>query len=241
MVKLLNSFINFLFPKYCYNCRCLIIDSENHLCDKCFSQLLFIVKPYCEKCGYPISKNIFDKDTANPNECTYCRKKNVPFVSCQSLMVYDDISKKLILPFKHRDESFLGKYFAYLSFGFKKDFIGNIDCIIPVPLHYKRFLKRKYNQAGVFAYELGKLFKKDVYDDVIVRKKFNTQKSLSYSGRQKSVHNVFALKNVNKIKGKKVLIVDDVMATGATVNEIAKVLKSAGADVYILTIARTIL
>jgi ComF family protein len=158
-------------------------------------------------------------------------------------MVYDEISRSLILPFKHSDKSYVGRYLAFLFYHFKKDFFEDVDFIIPVPLHYKRLLKRKYNQAGILAKEIGKILNIPAVDGLVKRNKFvGTQKALSLKSRKDNVRGVFVLENREFVKGKTFLIVDDVMTTGATVTEIAGILKRGGArKIKVLTVARTVL
>ena len=114
------------------------------------------------------------------------------------------------------------------------------DIIIPIPLHYTRLIKRRYNQSGLLAKELGKITGLKVdYTSVIRHKK--TRPQVEFSGREriKNVKGVFSVKHPEKIKGKRIVLIDDVMTTGSTMKECAMALRKAGAkSVDALTVAR---
>ena len=116
------------------------------------------------------------------------------------------------------------------------------DILVPIPLHYTRLLKRRYNQSALLAKELSKLTGVRVdYTSVVRHKKTKPQVEFSGRARVKNVHNAFSIKKIEKIKGQRVLLLDDVMTTGSTLKECAKVLLKAGAkSVDTLTVARVV-
>ena len=122
-------------------------------------------------------------------------------------------------------------------------FDAGVDLLVPVPLHYARLLKRKYNQSGLLAGELGRLTGLSV-DYQALQKHKHTRPQVEFSGQErlKNVKGVFSVKHIEKIKGKRILLIDDVMTTGATLKECALALKKAGAkSVDALTVARVVL
>ena len=124
----------------------------------------------------------------------------------------------------------------------KDIFKEGVDLIVPVPLHYTRLIKRKYNQSALLAKELGKLTGIEVdYKSLIKGKITKPQVDCTGNERLQNLKGAFYVKNHKKIKGKKILLIDDVLTTGSTVNECAKALKSAQPkSIYSLTIARSI-
>ena len=167
-------------------------------------------------------------------------KKN-SFRLCRSAIKYDQFSKKLLLDFKFADHienrSLLARW---LYFAGKDIFNAGVDLIIPVPLYFTRLLSRKYNQSAILTAELSKMTAIPA-DYKSLKKIRNTLPQVQCNGtkRKTNIKNAFQVKNPNKIKGKRILLIDDVYTTGSTLNECCKVLLKAGAtSVDILTVAR---
>ncbi len=234
MKKFLDLILNFLIPPVCPICL-ERVEVVHTLCPKCFSKLKFITHPCCEICGYP-----FEFDLDGEHVCGRCLKDPPAYHHARALFVYNDASKSLILPFKHGDRMELAQLFVKLLAQNYADIIKENDVIIPVPLHIRRLVKRKYNQSALIAQPLARKFKKIYLPTTLKRVRATpSQGHLTALERKKNVANAFMVKYPAKIKGKNVLLVDDVMTTGATVNECAKVLLKAGAkQVDVLTICR---
>lgn len=237
MRNILKSILNLLLPPRCCRCGKTVV-SEHTLCEKCFNQINFISAPYCKLCGMP-----FENETdANLNlVCAHCASKKKVTRMDRSAMFYDDFSKKLILDFKFYGHTQNAKILAkWLYLAGADIFYAGVDLIMPVPLSYRRLLRRGYNQSAVLARLLSK--QTGIKADVLTLKKTKhtvPQSSLLGKARLKNVKNVFKLQNEEKVKGKRILLIDDVLTTGATLNECAKVLKKAGAlSVDTLTVAR---
>ncbi len=174
--------------------------------------------------------------------CPQCVKDKKPiFRFSRSAVKYDEFSKRPILAFKFMDKTENVKVFArWLKLAGKDIFEAGADVLIPVPLHYKRLIKRRYNQSALLAMELGRLtgLKTDVSSLVKFR---STKPQVSFSGaaRVKNVKGAFKVKHPEKVAGKHIVLIDDVMTTGSTLRECAKVLLAAGAaSVDTLSIAR---
>jgi ComF family protein len=187
-------------------------------------------------CGNPlIDKSIGDL------YCVNCLNKKDNLRYSRSAVIYDVFSKKLILDFKFFDHIENKKLLAQWMYLAGKDiFDAGVDVIIPIPLHKLRLLKRKYNQSAILASELSKMtnIKSDYKSFVKIR---STQPQSECSGKKRitNIKNAFTVKNPENIKGKRILLIDDVYTTGSTLRECAKVLKKAGAkSVDALTIAK---
>lgn len=229
--------INFILPPRCIKCGEVVYGGEG-LCAKCFNEINFITQPYCQKCGRPFENAPNGKQCL----CGHCLKKNkTPFRLTRSAVRYDGISKNLIIAFKFLDRTDNAKPLArWLNAAGKDIWQAGADVIVPVPLHYKRLLKRKYNQCGLLASELHKLNGLPVDYTALVKHKA-TRPQVEFSGKEriKNIKGVFSVKHPQKIKGKRVVLIDDVMTTGSTVKECALALKKAGAkSVDVLTVAR---
>ncbi len=146
------------------------------------------------------------------------------------------------MPFKHSDHIELTALLTNLLFQAGSDLFAEIDILIPVPLHRYRLMKRKYNQAALLAKSLSHRVKKPFATGVLLRVKHTqSQGHMKRTQRQQNVSKAFEVKNNQKIIGKHVLLIDDVMTSGATLNECAKALKKAGAQkISYLTLARVL-
>ena len=235
MRKILKHLLDFLLPPTCPVCYARV--AENGLCPKCFSALEFIGTQKCSVCGQPL-----DAIVPGMAVCGKCLKDPPHFHQAEAVFKYNDVIKRLILPFKHTDHIELTELFVKWMTANSKALIEQNDILIPVPLHWRRLLKRKYNQSASMAQRLAKRYGTEYAPLVLVRKKATkSQGHLSPKERKKNVTGVFGVKRPERIQGKAVLLIDDVFTTGATTNECAKVLLKAGAkSVDVLTIARVV-
>lgn len=237
-MNILKDILNFLLPPRCIGCG-KIINDENGLCPDCFNKLTFISTPYCKYCGLPF-ENIegLNKNMVCPN-CL--KQKKRVFHYSRSAIKYELFSKKMILAFKFMDKTENAKVFAkWLKVAGSDIFSEGVDVLIPVPLHYGRLIKRRYNQSAILAKELSKLTSVTA-DFTSLKKHKNTKPQVSFSGkmRVKNIKDAFSVKCPEHIKGKRVVLIDGVQTTGSTLTECAKVLLKAGAkSVDFLTIAR---
>ena len=236
-MSILKDILNFLLPPRCINCGKIISDDIG-LCGECFNNITFISEPYCKCCGYPFDENL----SVSPNMmCPMCLKNHRKLFRYSRMAIkYEKISKNMILAFKFMDKTENAKVFAkWLKVAGKDIFEEGADVLVPVPLHYKRLIKRRYNQSALLAQELSVLISIPTDVKSLVKIK-STKPQVSYSGkaRVKNIQGAFAVKYSDNIKGKRVVLIDDVKTTGSTLNECAKALLKAGAiSVDYLTIA----
>ncbi len=227
-MKIWEQILNCLLPPRCMRCG-KILKCNTGLCSDCFSEINFITEPYCYKCGHPFE---FMEEHGGKLLCGRCLKRKRSFFRLsRSAFAYDEVSKNLILNFKFHDKTENARILAQMMFVAGKDiFDAGIDVIIPVPLHYTRLIKRRYNQSALLANELSELsgIKADNLS-LIRHKKTRPQVELSGMERQRNVRDVFSVKCPEQIKGRRVLLIDDVLTTGATLRECARALHKAGA------------
>ncbi len=242
MVNLLTKFLKFLFPKLCLFCHTIIKENDGLVCHKCVLKLPLIHSPFCKRCGQPLPQALFKNKTKNPSVCPACRTKKFSFSSSRSVMLYDEDTAKLIMNLKYGDRGDLAIIFAELSLLYHRDLFDKLDLIIPVPISFGRLITRKYNQSALIGNALSKLIKVSMNTTILKRKKFKTiQGGLSFEKRFENVKGAFSISNKKDLEGKKVLLIDDVIASGATILSCAKILKKAGAkEIKILSIARTV-
>jgi ComF family protein len=235
-VWLKESFLDLIYPRYCPFCEQKIAQVGKYLCDVCFNQLE-IVKEGCRKCGGAI-----EKGSKITSRCNRCKRKIFYFNRAVAVGEYKGKFRDLILQIKFFHNAYLIKFLAGLLVEKlrRQDFIDFIDIMVPVPLSRMKLLQRGYNQAELLAYIVSKRLRiKLSRDNLIKVRETPPQSSLSDEQRQKNVVNVFRVKNHREFNGKNVLLIDDVLTTGATASECAKILKRAGAKVvYLAVVAR---
>lgn len=233
--QIFAKFLDVLLPPLCPICKRKILTS-NALCADCYQKIHFISKPYCSVCGRP-----FYIKTFGENLCGECLKKKPVYHRARSSFLYDMFSKQLILSFKHADRLEHLPLLTHLLNQAGKELLPETDIIMPVPLHRLRLMKRKYNQSALLAQRLAHLHHKCYMPDNLIRiRNTKSQGHLKAVERHKNMRKAFAVKKPHLIEGKNILLIDDVLTTGATVSECAKVLLRNGAKtVNILTLART--
>lgn len=239
MYVFFQKIIDILLPPRCLKCGKILGDS-NGLCPECFNEITFIAKPYCARCGIPLQNETYGKQML----CGNCLGERKPlFRLSRSAVCYDEFSKPLILDFKFHDHTENASFLArWMWMGGKDIFSRRVDAIIPIPLHYTRMIKRRYNQSALLAKELSKLCGVPAdFASVVRHRKTKPQVEFSGHDRVKNVKDAFSVKYPARLKGKHVLLIDDVMTTGSTLKECARAILAAGAaSVDTLTVARVI-
>lgn len=230
--------LDILLPPQCLACGGLV-ESQGLLCPSCWEGINFLGDPCCAICGTP-----FEFEAFGGAMCGACLREPPPYRRARSVFAYDENSSKLVLAFKHGDRTDAAPAYGRWLARAGGDLIGEADVIVPVPLHWMRLFRRKYNQAALLAGALGGLVGRPVAPNLLVRcRRTPSQGKLSPSARRKNVAGAFALRPSAKaaFSGKKVLLIDDVLTTGATAVACTKtLLKGGAASVDILTLARVI-
>ncbi len=212
-----ENLLDLIYPPVCGMCGKI---SKDYLCNKCSIKL----KQY---------------DITNK----YMKiKKDMAFDELKCVLKYKADIRNMIIQYKFNNKAYLYKTFSKIILKNKKlcGFFKKYDIIMAVPIHKKREKKRGYNQAELIANDISKNIDiKLIENNLIKIKNIDSQSKLTKIQRKQNVKNAFALKNLEDIKNKNILIFDDIYTTGSTVNECANVLKKAGANkVGILTLAK---
>lgn len=202
---------------------------SGYFCSACQEKVKYVGDNKCLHCGrvtpYPV------------NFCDSCIEKNVFFDRALSVFNYQPPISDLIQKFKYDNKKYLSKYFAEELFALCKAQNIDFDVITFVPMHEERERERGFNQAKILANELVLKLGASVYDCVKKVKLTERQATLSLSERLKNLSSSFKVEK-EVVKDKKVLLVDDVLTTGATADTVSKLLKKAGAkQVTVLTVA----
>jgi len=236
MHSFFNKVIDFLLPPICLACEKLVTKNQA-LCVSCWNDINFISKPFCRQCGIP-----FGFEVESETLCGQCHSKKPNYNYARSVFVYNDASKSIILRLKHADQLQHVPALSNWMIRSGKEFWNEADLIIPVPLHRWRFLKRRYNQAALLAEFIGKETNINVVIDGLFRKKATkSQGHLSKKQRIENVAGSFSINPKLDVKGLNIVLIDDVITTGATVDECARLLVKKGASmVNVLTIARVV-
>jgi ComF family protein len=190
-----------------------------------WSRIHFLDGPVCDGCGAP-----FDYDQAG--RCVPCETRPRAFDAARAACLYDEVSRDPILKLKHADRTDLAPLFARWLSRAARPLIEAADAIAPVPLHPMRLLRRRYNQAAEIARPLSALTGVAYLPDALVRRRrTESQAGKSGSGRTRNVAGAFEVpaSRAAQVAGRRILLIDDVMTTGATAEGCARALKAAGA------------
>lgn len=203
-----------------------------------------ISAPMCRQCGVPLAGATGVSGLASVDlACGACLSDPPAFARARAVFVYDEIARQLVSDLKYRDRlegrASFGAWLARAA----GDLAAGADLIVPVPLHYLRLVRRRYNQAAILAAALAQATGRPLGVDVLRRLwPTKSQTGLSAEDRARNVRGAFAVRasRAGLVKGAQILLVDDVMTTGATANACAKALIKAGArEVGVVTLART--
>jgi ComF family protein len=230
-----KNLINYLMPPRCIDCGEFSSEYDT-LCPTCWKKYRFIQEPCCKICGTPFEIDI-------ESICLGCMKIKPKYDSAKSLFRFDENSKRIIHNFKYYDKTHLSKFFAHILFSKYKEFISGADIIVPVPMHKLKRIFRMYNQSIVLAKELSLLSFIPIKPDIIQKTRYTKAQSLlTKSERRKNLANSFSVSCPEEIIDKRILLVDDVITTGETINTCSRVLKNNGAEsVFVISVAKACL
>ena len=190
-----------------------------------WNRIHFLDGPVCDGCGAP-----FDFDPGA--RCAACLAKPRAFDRARAACLYDETSRDPILKLKHADRLDVAPLMVRWLSRAARDLLDEADAIAPVPLHPMRLLSRRYNQAAEIARPLARLSGLTYLPDALVRRRATgTQGGKSGSGRRRNVAGAFEVpaSRARQVEGLRILLIDDVMTTGATAEGCARALKAAGA------------
>jgi ComF family protein len=233
-----RALLDVLLPPQCVTCDAFV-GEPGLLCAECFRQTGFITEPFCVRCGVPFAAaGLGGADGL----CPACRDAPPVFGRARAALRYDAQGRRLILPLKHADRQELAGILAPHMARAGAGLLREADVLVPVPLHRARLFHRRYNQAALLADAVGRIAGRPCVLDALARRR--ATESLgdkSAAERAVEVAEAFAVKAPRAVRviGKRVLLVDDVMTSGATVNACSVALLAAGASsVDVLVAAR---
>lgn len=234
--RLWTGFLDLVLPPRCLACG-VTVGAVGTLCPNCWRGITFLGAPRCACCGYP-----FAFDLGEGGLCGACAAHTPPYDRARAAMRYDDASRHLVLALKHGDRLHLAPALAQWMRRAGAELLGDADWLVPVPLHWTRLFARRYNQAAVLAQALAKTGAPPVAAECLIRRRRTpSQGRKNAAARRRNVAGAFRVRRPSEVRGKRIVLIDDVLTTGATVEECARALKRAGAArVDVLALARTV-
>ena len=238
ILDLKDDLLDFIYPQTCPICRNPLEREEKDVCEECWKALSLLPSPYCPYCKCFLE----NEDEITDHQCaSLSGPKERRILAVRSLGTFDDHYQKFVHRLKYDKKIHLGKRLAQKlgeSMSEEREFAG-CDMVIPVPLHRARERERGFNQSEVLAKGISRAIGISLTKGILKRKR-NTkdQTYLNAQQRAENVRGAFVVTHPKKIDGKRVILVDDVMTTGATLNECARMLLDAGAEnIFAVTLA----
>jgi ComF family protein len=240
-----TQFIDLIYPPRCSICEKFLWKNRAKkdqkallFCELCFHGFSEITSPLCPICGRPFASDV-DED----HLCENCLRKRPYYDAMRAPYLYEGGIMTAIHQFKYARKSHLAKSLGFLLSYFARKWLEKTDgiLIMPVPLHPRKLRERNFNQSLLLARSAAHLLGAELDFLSLRRIKYTQpQTGLKSNERRKNVRGAFEVLNRNVVKGRSVLLVDDVTTTGSTLNECARTLRRAGArKVFCLTLART--
>jgi ComF family protein len=233
----LGRALDALLPPHCATCESPVA-AQGTLCPGCWRGLHFLGAPLCDRCGVPF----LHAGQGMGGICAGCAARPPRFACARGALRYDEGARRLILPFKHGDRPDLARPLAAWMARAGAAQLGRCDVILPVPLHWRRLMRRRYNQALLLARHLGATTGLPVLPDTLRRLRATPPlEGRGAAERAEVLAGVFGVsaRGAARVAGRRVLLVDDVMTSGATAEACATALLAAGAaTVEVLAAAR---
>lgn len=230
--------LDLLLPPQCVTCDATV-DAPGRFCATCFAATGFVTEPCCRRCGVPFE---VAADGGPDQTCPGCRADPPVYGRARGALRYDAQARRIVLPLKHGDRLEHAAALAPLMLRAGGPLVREADVLVPVPLHRRRLIARRYNQAALLARAVGRLAGRPVLPDALLRVRATVVLgNLSAAARARQVDGAFAVRpgRAAALAGRRVLLVDDVMTSGATASACARALLAAGATaVDVLVAAR---
>lgn len=236
-----HAVLDLFYPRFCLHCnRSLNHVQELYICGSCKQHISYVGDAHCSRCGAILGPYA---TSAAQEGCGLCKKKDFSFNGITFIAYYEGVMRTLIHKFKYARQKFLFRMLndMIMMQGKLEKIVSNVDIIVPVPLYWLKKMQRGFNQSELLSVGIQRRFSKPLSTNNLCRIKSTlSQTQLSKGQRQMNVRNAFFVKDPALFKGKKILLVDDVLTTGVTASECSKKLKEAGAEsvhVFILALA----
>lgn len=236
----LNAGLGFIYPEVCQLCgEARATPEDSYICAGCRAQVQFIKEPFCERCGLP-----FEGAITTRFECANCRDTELHFQTARSAVVARDPILEVLHRYKYHRALWFEPFLADLLVRRAAPELRRQkwDGIVPVPLHAAKEREREFNQAERLSRRLSAATNIPLKKSLLRRAlPTRTQTLLSREERLANVRRAFALRDGLVLNGERLVLVDDVLTTGATTNACARVLRAGGAgEVCVWTVARGI-
>ena len=227
-----------LLPPTCVTCD-VLVNAPGRLCGACFSATGFVTEPCCVRCGVPFATAA---EAGAERICPSCWSRPPVFDRARAALRYDAQARRMILPLKYSDRTELAATLAVHMVRAGAALLREADVLVPVPLHRSRLFRRRYNQASLLASAIGRAARKPVLHDGLERRRATAPLGeKTAEQRLAEVDNAFAVRprHAARISGRRVLLIDDVLTSGATANACATAFRAAAAtQVDVLVAAR---
>ncbi len=229
--------LQLVFPSRCVACG-EMVEGDFGLCAFCWAQTPFLGGPQCDFCGVPVLAESKDDVLT----CDACQTYERPWIAGRAALAYEGVARRLVLSLKHGDRQDIALPAAKWMAGAAKDLVKPETLVVPVPLHWSRLLKRRYNQAAMLGQQMAKGLKVAYCPDALVRPRvMGSTEGLSTAERFEKMARAIHPhpKRGAYMSGKRVILVDDVMTSGATLTAAAQAALQIGAkEVCVVTLAR---
>ena len=219
--------LDLLLPPQCLTCDQPVQD-PGQFCPACFDRTRFITAPCCPRCGVPFER---PRPAEAPADCVDCQAAPPPWHEARAALRYDDQSKRIILPFKYGDRVETARALAPLMARAGAELLRKADWLVPVPLHRRRMIARRYNQAALLASAVSRLSGRPALLDALRRVKATSPLAeLSPARRAAEMEAAVAVRPSRQpmLADSRVLLIDDVLTSGATARACVGVLQAAG-------------
>ncbi len=231
-----TTFVNVIYPPRCLACT-EPTDQPHGLCPACWSDTHFIAGTTCRSCGVPLIGEAGAEDV-----CESCERHPPAWSRGAAALLYAGAGRRLVLALKHGDRLDMVKPLAGWMAVAGRDLLPGADMIAPVPLHWRRLIKRRYNQSAELARHVSRLSGRPFAPDLLSRRRATIpQEGMTRETRAANQSGAFAVnaRHTPALAGRSVLLVDDVLTSGATLSACADCLRSTGAArVDVLVLAR---
>ncbi len=236
--RLIRQALYFLMPAPCLACGEAVLEPRRSLglCARCRSSLVRWPLDGCSRCGRPLA----GQHPPDDYRCGECRRRPPPYARSLSAWTYQPPLDAVITGLKFRRLEYLGAQLGRAVAGLLSPRLADCDLVVPVPLHWRRYLTRGYNQAAAIARPLAGDLGLPLAGVLRRRRAAPAQSRLSRVERRRNLRGVFGTRRASRCAGRRVLLVDDVETTGSTLRAAAACLRRAGAEsVTVLSVART--